>query len=147
MAVKQRTADGHLDDDQRRQRRKRRTRLVGDHLRQPPGQPGRTPRLGDRADLCPGRRRPRDRARDPLPHPLHAIAERSLPDCAAAGDPSPVVTAACQSSFSTAIALISMRYSGDVIFVTSTIVDAGNGSLKYSPRTAWINGKCSMLRT
>ena len=68
-------------------------------------------------------------------------------DCAAAGDPSPVVTAACQSSFSTAIALISMRYSGDVIFVTSTIVDAGNGSLKYSPRTAWINGKCSMLRT
>jgi hypothetical protein len=38
----------------------------------------------------------------------------------------------------TAIALISMRASGVVILVISTIVDAGRGSEKYSRRTAWI---------
>src|SRR5215467_7489055 len=36
---------------------------------------------------------------------------------------------------STAIALISMRYSGEVIFVTSTIVEAGAGGRKYSRLT------------
>src|SRR5712664_3127010 len=41
-------------------------------------------------------------------------------------------------SATTAIAVISMRYSGEVIFVISTIVDAGNGGLKYSRRTLCI---------
>ena len=46
----------------------------------------------------------------------------------------------------TAIALISMRASGEVIFVTSTMVEAGAGGEKYSRRTLWMTGKCSMLR-
>src|SRR5712664_3127015 len=50
-------------------------------------------------------------------------------------------------SATTAIAVISMRYSGEVIFVISTIVDAGNGGLKYSRRTLCMASKCSMLRT
>src|SRR5262245_1242280 len=48
---------------------------------------------------------------------------------------------------STAMALISIRYSGDVILLTSTIVEAGKGGLKYSARTLWMASKCSMLRT
>ena len=48
---------------------------------------------------------------------------------------------------STAIALISIRYSGEVILVISTMVEAGAGGLKYSRRTLWIFSKCSMLRT
>ena len=47
----------------------------------------------------------------------------------------------------TAIALISIRYSGEVILVISTMVEAGAGGLKYSRRTLWIFSKCSMLRT
>ena len=47
---------------------------------------------------------------------------------------------------STAIALISIRYSGEVILVISTMVEAGAGGLKYSRRTLWIFSKCSMLR-
>ncbi len=47
----------------------------------------------------------------------------------------------------TAIALISIRYSGEVILVISTMVEAGAGALKYSRRTLWIFSKCSMLRT
>ena len=47
----------------------------------------------------------------------------------------------------TAIAFISIKYSGEVIFVTSTIVEAGAGDLNYSRRTLWIFSKCSMLRT
>jgi len=35
----------------------------------------------------------------------------------------------------TAMALISMRASGEVNLLTSTIVEAGSGSLKYSRRT------------
>jgi hypothetical protein len=35
----------------------------------------------------------------------------------------------------TAIALISIRYSGEVILVISTMVDAGAGALKNSRRT------------
>ena len=50
-------------------------------------------------------------------------------------------------SASTAMALISMRYSGDVILQISTMVEAGAGGLKYSRRTLWICSKCSMLRT
>ena len=48
---------------------------------------------------------------------------------------------------STAMALISIRYSGEVILVISTMVEAGAGALKYSRRTLWIFSKCSMLRT
>ena len=50
-------------------------------------------------------------------------------------------------SASTAIALISIRYSGEVILQTSTMVEAGAGGRKYSRRTLWICSKCSMLRT
>ena len=46
----------------------------------------------------------------------------------------------------TAIALISIRASGEVNLLTSTMVDAGSGSLKYSARTLWIPANCSMLR-
>jgi hypothetical protein len=56
------------------------------------------------------------------------------------------VTARCQSGI-TAIALISIRASGEVILATSTIVDAGAGAGKYSRRTLWMASKCSMLRT
>ena len=45
------------------------------------------------------------------------------------------------------MALISMRYSGETILETSTIVEAGNGGLKYCCLTLWIFSKCSMLRT
>src|SRR3954453_16685299 len=44
------------------------------------------------------------------------------------------------------MALISISASGEVILVTSTIVEAGSGSLKYSRRTRWIPSNCSMLR-
>ena len=52
-----------------------------------------------------------------------------------------------QGYSTTAIALISIRYSGEVILVISTMVEAGAGALKYSRRTLWIFSKCSMLRT
>jgi len=52
-----------------------------------------------------------------------------------------------QGYSTTAMALISIRYSGEVILVISTMVEAGAGALKYSRRTLWIFSKCSMLRT
>jgi hypothetical protein len=42
----------------------------------------------------------------------------------------------------TAIALISMSASGEVNLLTSTIVEAGSGSLKYSARTLWMAPRC-----
>ncbi len=48
---------------------------------------------------------------------------------------------------STAIALISTRYSGAASLLTSTMVEAGRGGRKYCRRTSWMAGKSSMLRT
>jgi hypothetical protein len=49
-----------------------------------------------------------------------------------------VIARVCVYSSITAIALISIKYSGDVILQTSTMVEAGAGALKYSRRTLWI---------
>jgi hypothetical protein len=46
-----------------------------------------------------------------------------------------VIARVCVYLSITAIALISIRYSGDVILQTSTMVEAGAGALKYSRRT------------
>ena len=56
-----------------------------------------------------------------------------------------LIARVCVYSSITAIALISIKYSGDVILQTSTIVEAGAGALKYWRRTLWICSKCSML--
>ena len=61
-------------------------------------------------------------------------------------DPLVAASASSRQSSITAIALISIRYSGEVILVISTMVEAGAGGLKYSRRTLWIVSKCSMLR-
>jgi hypothetical protein len=59
----------HLHHHDRRERRQHGCRYIGHEAGDPPREPGRKPRLGDRADLCRRGPSPRDGMGDALPQP------------------------------------------------------------------------------